>query len=143
MQPPRPFLELNDTATRLAEAGYLTDASISMAALLAVRLERPLLSEGPAGVGKTELARAMARAQGMQLIRLQCYEGIDEARALYEWDYGKQLLYTQLLKDNTQALLDGHASLGDSIEKLADEGSAFFSEHFLLERPVLKALRSA
>ena len=142
MQAPRPFVDLNDTATRLAEAGYLTDASIGMAALLAVRLERPLLIEGPAGVGKTELARAMARAQGMQLIRLQCYEGIDEARALYEWDYGKQLLYTQVLKEKLGDVMQGAETLDESMTRLGGFEDVFFSEQFLQTRPLLEALRA-
>ncbi len=136
------FSDLNDTTTRLEGAGYLADPRISTAALLAAQLERPLLVEGPAGVGKTDLARAMAEAQGLRLIRLQCYEGIDESRALYEWDYGRQLLYSQLLKEKTDAVLEGSGDLRDAMARLREQGSAFFSEDFLLERPLLAALRS-
>src|SRR5437764_15238768 len=90
---------VQEAADRLRGAGYLASPEIATAAFLADRLEKPILVEGPAGVGKTELARAMAAALQRELIRLQCYEGLDEAKALYEWEYAKQLLYTQLLKD--------------------------------------------
>ncbi|GAA3155047.1 AAA family ATPase [Nonomuraea roseoviolacea] len=105
---------------RLAAAGYLSDDAISTSVFLAAALGRPLLVEGPAGVGKTQLAKAVARATGSQLIRLQCYEGLDEARALYEWNYKKQLLRIQATS--------------------TDED--IFTEEFLLERPLLKAIRA-
>ena len=93
------FASVDDASQRLARDGYLPSREIATAVFLADRLEKPILVEGPAGVGKTELARAFAVAAGRELIRLQCYEGLDESKALYEWEYAKQLLYTQLLKD--------------------------------------------
>lgn len=138
----KPFSSLEDTTTRLEQVGYLPDARIATSAFLAARLERPLLVEGPAGVGKTELGRAMARAQGLELIRLQCYEGIDESRALYEWEYGKQLLYTEILREKIGALVKEDETLDEAVRHLSEEGGAFFSETFLLERPLLRAVRS-
>ena len=137
-----PFRDVDDVRTQLALTGYLADKGTATAALLCARLERPLLVEGAAGVGKTELAHALARAQGRRLIRLQCYEGIDESRALYEWEYAKQLLYTQILRDRLASIVDAHASLDEAVHALARSGSAFFSEPFLLPRPLLQALRS-
>src|SRR6478735_6947721 len=94
--PPSTWFETpDDAARRLGEVGYLADQTTATTAYLAGALEKPLLVEGPAGVGKTELAKAVARAAGADLIRLQCYEGLDEARALYEWNYKKQLLRIQ------------------------------------------------
>lgn len=135
------FASLEDVEPRLRAVGYLPDRRIATAAFLAGRLERPLLVEGPAGVGKTELARALASAQGRELIRLQCYEGIDESRALYDWEYGKQLLYTQLLKDHLTELV-GAASLDAAVERLAQTDTLFFSERFLVPRPLMQAIRS-
>ena len=126
----------------LAKAGYLTDPETVLALFLALELDRPLLLEGPAGVGKTELARSAAVGLGRELVRLQCYEGLDEAKALYEWDYAKQMLYTQLLRESAQRKVEGAASLGEAAERLADSDDAFFSERFLVARPLLRALRS-
>jgi MoxR-like ATPase len=114
--------------TELGAVGYLADDATSTTTYLAGALEKPLLVEGPAGVGKTELAKAIARASGADLIRLQCYEGLDEARALYEWNYKKQLLYIQA----------GSAHVG---QPGADDGLSIFSEEFLLTRPLLEAIR--
>ena len=103
---------------------------------------KPLLTEGPAGVGKTELAKAIAGATGRELIRLQCYEGLDESKALYEWEYSKQLLYTQLLRDKLNDTLGNAASLAEAADRLAHEEDVFFSDRFLLQRPLLRAILS-
>jgi MoxR-like ATPase len=136
------FASLDDVSSGLASVQYLADAKIATSVFLSVKLEKPLLVEGPAGVGKTDLARAMAEAQGLELVRLQCYEGIDESRALYEWEYAKQLLYTQLLRDHLAELIGKKAKLDDAVDALKKTDSIFFSEHFLLARPLLHALRA-
>lgn len=126
----------------LARVGYLADPPTALALFLALKLERPLMLEGPAGVGKTDLARAAAEALGRPLIRLQCYEGLDEAKALYEWDYGKQMLYTQLLRDAVGEQVRGAKTLAEAAERIADSDTAFFGERFLLARPLLAAIMS-
>lgn len=131
-----------DLERALAQVGYLADDPTALALFLALKLERPLMLEGPAGVGKTDLARAVAEALGRPLIRLQCYEGLDEAKALYEWDYAKQMLYTQLLRDAVADQVRGATTLTEAAERIADGEAAFFSERFLLPRPLLQALMS-
>jgi MoxR-like ATPase len=106
------------------------------------QLQRPLLIEGPPGVGKTEVGKTLAEVTDHQLLRLQCYEGLDEAKALYEWEYSKQLLYVQMLKDKLGGLLAETDSLSDAIAVLQNHASAFFSRHFLLPRPLLQAILS-
>ena len=133
---------VQDAAERLKAVGYLPSPEIASSAFLADRLEKPILVEGPAGVGKTELARALALATGRTLIRLQCYEGLDEAKALYEWEYAKQLLYTQLLKDKIAETIAGAQTLAQAAERIAGSANLFFSERFLLPRPILAAIRS-
>src|SRR5947208_11763261 len=133
---------VEDAADRLRSAGYLPSPEIASSAFLADRLEKPILVEGPAGVGKTELARALAQATGRTLLRLQCYEGLDESKALYEWEYAKQLLYTQLLKDKIAETIAGAQTLAQAAERIAGSEDLFFSERFLLPRPVLAAIRS-
>lgn len=124
-----------------AKHGYITSRSIATAVFLACHLEKPVLVEGPAGVGKTELAKTMAMALNLPLIRLQCYEGLDESKALYEWKYGKQLLYTQMLRDKVADVLGDAKSIEDSMDKIHDFSDVFFNEKFLEPRPLLKALR--
>jgi MoxR-like ATPase len=125
----------------LDDSGYVCNREIATTLYLAHHLGKPILVEGPAGVGKTELAKSMAAFTGAPLIRLQCYEGLDESKALYEWKYGKQLLYTQILKDRVQEILQGSENLADSMTKLHQYDDIFFSEHFLEPRPLLKALQ--
>ena len=120
---------------------YICSDQIATAVYLAYHLKKPVLIEGPPGVGKTELAKTTAEMFDLPLIRLQCYEGLDEAKALYEWKYGKQLLYTQVLKETLDEVLQGAKGFAQSIERLHEFGDIFFSEEFLEPRPLLKALR--
>jgi len=136
------FSSVEEASRRLAEAGYLPSREIATSVYLADALEKPVLVEGPAGVGKTELGRAFAQACGRELIRLQCYEGLDEAKALYEWEYAKQLLYTQMLKEKIGQSIAGTDTLAEAADRIAGEGNVFFSERFLLPRPILKAVTS-
>jgi MoxR-like ATPase len=126
----------------LGEQKYIANQEIVTILYLCQQLSKPLLAEGPAGVGKTELAKAIASATGRQLIRLQCYEGLDESKALYEWEYAKQLLYTQLLRDKLQDSLTSANTLTDAADRLAAEEDVFFSMRFLLQRPLLRAILS-
>lgn len=125
----------------LGDIGYIASRRIATAIFIAQNLSKPILVEGSAGVGKTELAVSAAQWLGLPLIRMQCYEGLDESKALYEWKYGKQLLYTQILKDKMGETLTGTKTLNDAMERLHGFGDLFFSEQFLEPRPLLKALR--
>jgi len=120
---------------------YICSDQIATAVYLAYHLRKPILVEGPPGVGKTELAKTASDMFNLSLIRLQCYEGLDESKAIYEWKYGKQLLYTQVLKDALDEVLQGAKGFRESVNKLHDFGDIFFSEEFLEPRPLLKALR--
>jgi len=121
---------------------YIANDTIATAVYVACKLDKPILVEGPPGVGKTELAKATAELLGLPLIRMQCYEGLDESKALYEWKYGKQLLYTQVLKEKLHDILDGAQNLVDSIKRLHEFSDVFYSEDFLEPRPLLKALQA-
>ena len=123
-------------------AGYICTTRIATVIRLAAALEKPVLIEGPPGVGKTELAKTCATVVNRPLVRLQCYEGLDESKALYEWKYGKQLLYTQLLKEQLGDVLDGAKGLDESMARLHEFGDVFYSEAFLESRPLLKAMEA-
>src|SRR5512136_2575314 len=138
----RSFSSPDELKAALGKEKYIASPEIATILYLSQQLEKPVLAEGPAGVGKTELAKAIAAATGRQLIRLQCYEGLDESKALYEWEYAKQLLYTQLLRDKLQDTLSGTDNLSAAADRLADEEDVFFSMRFLLQRPLLKAILS-
>jgi len=138
-----PYFDTVDDVTRaLADHGYIADRQMATAVFVQTRLDKPLLVEGPAGVGKTELAKAVSAATGRRLLRLQCYEGQDDTKALYEWDYGKQLLYTQILREKIGQLLEDTPDLHTAIERVAQQESVFFSERFLAPRPLLEAVHS-
>ncbi len=129
-----------EVMTALNRQQYIATDEIATVLFLAEKLGKPVLAEGPAGVGKTELAKAWAGAAGRPLIRLQCYEGLDETKALYEWEYSKQMLYTQLLRDKLGDLLSDATTLTQAADRLAGEDDVFFSRRFLLPRPLLQAI---
>jgi MoxR-like ATPase len=124
----------------LAASGYIGSQGIATVVYLAQATAKPVLVEGPAGVGKTELAKAVARSLERPLIRLQCYEGLDEAKALYEWEYAKQLLYTQMLKEKIGEVISGARSIPEAVDRIAAQENAFFSERFIQPRPLLQAI---
>ena len=136
------FTSAQDVIQRFEARDYICGPDLATPVFLMERLEKPLLVEGPPGVGKTEIAKMLSGALDRRLIRLQCYEGLDESKALYEWEYTKQLLYTQMLKDRIGDLLNQTDTLGNAVEALNREDSAFFSRHFLLPRPLLEAILS-
>ena len=134
------FASVDDVISKLGEQGYLCDKNIATVVYLAQQLEKPVLVEGPAGVGKTELAKVVAASQGRELIRLQCYEGLDEAKALYEWEYSKQLLYTQILKDRFSESMSGAQTIAEAAERVGKEDTVFFSDRFIVPRPLMQAI---
>ena len=136
------FADVDAVIRDLSEHGYIADERLATSVFLMSRLDKPLLLEGPAGVGKTELAKTLALATGRRLVRLQCYEGQDETKALYDWDYGKQLLYTQILRDKIAELLGDAHDLAEAVDAVSAQESLFFSERFLAARPLLEAIRS-
>ena len=136
------FKDINDVKTALAAQQYIATDEIATVVYLADKLQKPVLVEGPAGVGKTELGKAWSAAAQRELIRLQCYEGLDETKALYEWEYAKQMLYTQLLRDKLQDVLRDSKTLAQAADRLSEEEDVFFSQRFLLPRPLLRAIVS-
>jgi MoxR-like ATPase len=136
------FRSVDDVIASFGAQKYLCNKSVATVVYLGTTMEKPILVEGPAGVGKTELGKVLAEALGMDLIRLQCYEGLDEAKALYEWEYAKQLLYTQILKEKIGDILQGTRTLQDAVDRVANQDGVFFSDRFLLPRPLLRALLS-
>src|SRR5213593_3066192 len=138
----RRLVSVGDVSEQFTAADYVCSKETATAVFLMVHLQRPLLVEGPPGVGKTELAKVLAQTTEAQLIRLQCYEGLDEAKALYEWEYAKQLLYTQILKEKFTEAMAGASSLRDAAERVGKEDSVFFSYNFIVPRPLLTAITS-
>jgi len=136
------FSSVQDVISSLGEQGYICDKNIATVVFLAQQLEKPVLVEGPAGVGKTELAKVVAASRKKKLIRLQCYEGLDEAKALYEWEYSKQLLYTQILKDKFAESISGTESMHEAADRVGKEDSVFFSDKFIVPRPLMQAITS-
>jgi MoxR-like ATPase len=136
------FNQVSDVTNALYGQQYIASDEISTTVFLAEKMGKPVLAAGPAGVGKTELAKAVAGATGRELIRLQCYEGLDESKALYEWEYSKQMLYTQLLRDKLGQVMGDATTLSDAADRLGREENVFFSMRFLLPRPLLRALMS-
>ena len=136
-----PFASVDALIEGLGGVGYIASRRIATALYMAVNLQKPILVEGSAGVGKTELALSTARLMAKPLIRMQCYEGLDESKALYEWKYGKQLLYTQILKDRMGAALADAPDMDAAMDRLHGMGDLFFSEPFLEPRPLMQALK--
>jgi MoxR-like ATPase len=136
------FQSVDDVIAGFGAQKYICSKNLATVVYLGAALQKPILVEGPAGVGKTELGKVLADALGMELIRLQCYEGLDEAKALYEWEYAKQLLYTQILKEKIGDVLQGTRTLQEAVDRVANQDGVFFSDRFLLPRPLLRALLS-
>ena len=136
------FTSVEDVQQKLESVDYIPSREIATVVFLAAATRKPILVEGPAGAGKTELARAISRCLNLRKIRLQCYEGLDEAKSLYEWEYAKQLLYTQMIKEKINQLIATADTIAEAVEKIAQQENAFFSERFLLARPLLQAITS-
>lgn len=136
------FRDVDHVVASLESAGYICSKTIATVVFLAQATQKPVMVEGPAGVGKTELSKAVARSLKRKLIRLQCYEGLDEAKALYEWEYAKQLLYTQMVKEKIEDVVSGARNLPEAVDRIAAQEDAFFSERFIQPRPLLQAISS-
>jgi MoxR-like ATPase len=136
------FSSIDEVRERLAAQKYICSKEIATVIYLSQQLEKPVLVEGPAGVGKTDLGKVTAAALDREFLRLQCYEGLDEAKSLYEWEYSKQLLYTQILKDVLAEELADAKSLEEAVERVAGQDEVFFSQKFIVPRPLLKAILS-
>jgi MoxR-like ATPase len=136
------FESIDQVVSHLRDQQYICDRRLATVVYLALQMQKPILIEGPAGVGKTELAKVVARSLDRRLIRLQCYEGLDEARSLYEWEYSKQLLYTQILREKIGRFLEHTTDLRDAVELIRRQEDAFFSPHFIVHRPILQAIAS-
>ena len=134
------FQSVDEVIAGLGGQKYLCNKNVATVVYLGTNLQKPLLVEGPAGVGKTELGKVLADSLGLELIRLQCYEGLDEAKALYEWEYAKQLLYTQILKDKIGEIVQGAKTLQEAVDHVANQDGVFFSDRFLLPRPDRKSV---
>jgi len=137
------FESIEHVKTALESAEYICSTTIATVVFLAQATQKPVLVEGPAGVGKTDLSKAVARSLERKLIRLQCYEGLDETKALYEWEYAKQLLYTQMVKEKIDDVISGANTLSDAVDRIASQEDAFFSERFIQPRPLLQAIWSS
>ena len=136
------FSSIEDVVESFGRHNYIASRRIATVIYLAVAMKKPVLVEGPAGVGKTDLAKVLAASLKEEMIRLQCYEGLDEGKALYEWEYAKQLLYTQILKDKVSEVLVGTTGLAEAVDRIASEDEVFFSERFIVPRPLMKAINS-
>lgn len=136
------FQSVDQVIAGFGTQNYICNKSLATVVYLGISLQKPILVEGPAGVGKTELGKVLAGSLGMELIRLQCYEGLDEAKALYEWEYAKQLLYTQILKEKIGEVLQEAQTLQQAVDHIANQDGVFFSDRFLLPRPLLRAILS-
>jgi MoxR-like ATPase len=136
------FQSVDQVIAGFSTQNYICNKSLATVVYLGISLKKPILVEGPAGVGKTELGKVLAGSLGMELIRLQCYEGLDEAKALYEWEYAKQLLYTQILKEKIGEVLQEAQTLKQAVDHIANQDGVFFSDRFLLPRPLLRAILS-
>ena len=136
------FQSVDQVIAGFSTQNYICNKNLATVVYLGISLQKPILVEGPAGVGKTELGKVLAGSLGMELIRLQCYEGLDEAKALYEWEYAKQLLYTQILKEKIGEVLQEAQTLQQAVDHIANQDGVFFSDRFLLPRPLLRAILS-